>query len=167
MHNSQLAFDPSCPHINHHNFWEYDWTDFHEGAGETIPPNTPLPRHEEVDLCMFVDSNHVGSFWTRSSKTKFMRYMNMPFIDWYSKMQSTIESSVFGAEFVSMKVGVETLHAIQYEFMMMSILIPISSYIHRDNMQVIHNTSKPESSLKKKCNAIAYHAIHESVAMIE
>ena len=32
-------------------------------------------------------------------------------------------------------------------------------------MLVIHNTSKPESTQKKKCNAIAYHAIHESVAM--
>ena len=31
-------------------------------------------------------------------------------------------------------------------------------------MSVIGNTSKPESTLKKKCNAIAYHAIHESVA---
>ena len=32
-------------------------------------------------------------------------------------------------------------------------------------MSVIHNPSKPESALKKWCNAIAYHAIHESVAM--
>ena len=34
-------------------------------------------------------------------------------------------------------------------------------------MSVIHNTSKPKSTLKKKCNAIAYHAIHESMAMEE
>ena len=30
---------------------------------------------------------------------------------------------------------------------------------------VFHNTAKPKSTLKKKCNAIAYHAIHESLAM--
>ena len=34
-------------------------------------------------------------------------------------------------------------------------------------MLVIHNLSKPESPLKKKCNAIAYHAIHMSVTMGE
>ena len=34
-------------------------------------------------------------------------------------------------------------------------------------MLVIHNTSKPESTLKKKCNAIAYQAVTESVAMGE
>ena len=32
-------------------------------------------------------------------------------------------------------------------------------------MSVIHDASKPESTLKKQCNAIAYLAIHESVAM--
>ena len=47
--------------------------------------------------------------------------------------------------------------------------IPLSgpSYIYSDNMLVIHNTSKPESTLKKKCNAIAYHAICKSVTVIE
>ena len=45
--------------------------------------------------------------------------------------------------------------------------IPISGalYVYGDNMWVIHNISKPESTLKKKCQAIAYHAAHESVAM--
>ena len=47
--------------------------------------------------------------------------------------------------------------------------IPISwaSYVYGDNMLVIYNTSKQKSSLKKKCNAIAYIAIHKSVAMGE
>ena len=34
-------------------------------------------------------------------------------------------------------------------------------------MSVIHNTQKPESTLKKKSNPICYHAIRESVAMKE
>ena len=40
-------------------------------------------------------------------------------------------------------------------------------WIYVDIMSVIHNTSKSESTLKKKCNLIAYHSIHESVAMGE
>ena len=31
-------------------------------------------------------------------------------------------------------------------------------YMYGDNISVIPDTSKPESTLKKKCNAIAYHA---------
>ena len=42
-----------------------------------------------------------------------------------------------------------------------------ASYIYGGNMLVIHNTSKQEFKLTKKCNVIAYHTIHESVAVEE
>jgi len=47
--------------------------------------------------------------------------------------------------------------------------VPISgpSYIYGDNMSVIHNTQRPESTLKKKSNSICYHLVQESVAMGE
>ena len=85
----------------------------------------------------------------------------------YSKKQSTITTSVFGAEFVAMEAGVETLHITQYKLRMMDIPMSGASYIYGDNMSVIHNNSKPESALKKMCNAIAYHAVGKSVAMGE
>ena len=61
---------------------------------------------------MFVDSNHAGNKQPRRTKTRFMIFMNISLINWYSKKQSTIETSVFGAEFVAMKVEIEALHAI-------------------------------------------------------
>ncbi len=47
--------------------------------------------------------------------------------------------------------------------------IPLSgpTYIYGDNVSQVTNSSRPESTLKKKCNCICYHAIHESVAMGE
>ena len=41
------------------------------------------------------------------------------------------------------------------------------SHIYGDNMSVIYNTQKPESTLRKKSNSICYHAVRESVAMGE
>ena len=43
--------------------------------------------------------------------------------------------------------------------------VPISgpSLICGDNMSVIYNASKPESTLKKKSNSICCHAVRESV----
>ena len=96
-----------------------------------------------------------------------MIYMNMSLISGCSKKQSTIETSVFGAEFFAMNVRMETLHTIQYKLRMMGIPISGASYVYGDNMSVIHNTSKPDSTLKKKCNAIVYYAIHKSLAMGE
>ncbi len=48
--------------------------------------------------------------------------------------------------------------------------IPLSgpTYVYGDNKsQVTNNSSRPESTLKKKCNSICYQAIRESVAMGE
>ena len=61
---------------------------------------------------MFIESIHAGNKQIRRSRTGFMIYMNTSSFTWYSKKQSTIESSVFGAEFIALKVDVKTLHAI-------------------------------------------------------
>jgi hypothetical protein len=47
--------------------------------------------------------------------------------------------------------------------------VPIDgpTYMFCDIMSVVHNTSAPESILKKKSNSIAYHAVREVVAMGE
>ena len=138
-----------------------------EGAEEDIPTNAPLARGKEVDLCMFVDSNYDGDKWTRRFMTRFMIYLKISLINWYSVKQLTRVTSVFGTEFVAMKVRVETKCAIQYMLKMMGIPRSGALYFYGDNLSVIHNTSKLESALKKKCNVGAYHALHESVAMGE
>ena len=86
-------------------------------------------------------------------------------IAWYSKQQATIETSVFGAEFVAMKTVMDTAWGIRYKLRMMGIPISGPTYFYGDNMSVIHNTQRQESQLRKKANAICYHAIRESVAI--
>ena len=49
----------------------------------------------------------------------------------------------------------------------MGVLLSGPSFIYGDNMSVIHNTQRPESTLKKKSNSICYHAVREAVAMGE
>ena len=43
----------------------------------------------------------------------------------------------------------------------------LTSYVYGDNMSVITNTSKPESTPKKKSNSICYHTVQEDVTMGE
>ena len=72
---------------------------------------------------------------------------------------------MFGAEFVAMKIGMESLRGLRYKLQMMGVPIFGPSLIYGDNMSVIHNTQRTESTLKKKSDSIAYHAVRESVAM--
>ncbi len=49
----------------------------------------------------------------------------------------------------------------------MGIQLTGPSYIFADNEFQVTNSTIPESTLKKKCNSICYHAVQESVAMGE
>jgi hypothetical protein len=89
---------------------------------------------------MMVDSDHAGDELTRRSQTGFLIFLNKLFIYWLSQKQPMIESSVFGAKFVAMKLGLEALRDIQYKLRMMGVPIAGLTYIYGDNMSVIHNT---------------------------
>jgi hypothetical protein len=58
---------------------------------------------------MFVDSDHTGDKKSRRSRTGFVILVNGGIIDWLSKKQSTIETSVFGAQFCALQHGIENL----------------------------------------------------------
>ena len=93
--------------------------------------------------------------------------MNIALVSWHSKKQSTVETSVFGEEFVAKKVAMEVMRGLRYKLRMMGVPLSGPIYIYGDNMSVIHNTQRPESVLRKKSNSICYHAIREYVAMEE
>eukprot|EP00978_Attheya_sp_CCMP212_P005090 scaffold11251_cov50-Attheya_sp.AAC.1 len=108
---------------------------------EAIPTNVPTARGKEVDVHVFCDSDHTGVRLTRRSRTGYLIYLNMSSVAWQSKKQATVESSVFGAEFVVMKVGMEMCHGLRYKLRMMGVPISGPTYIYGDNMSVlIHNT---------------------------
>jgi hypothetical protein len=121
---------------------------------EMIPSDAPVPCGKEVDLRLFVDSYHAGEQFTRRSRTGFVIYMNMAPIVWFSKRHPNVESSVFGAEFVAMKNGIETCHGLRYKLRMMDVTLSGPTYVYGDNMSVVHNTHRPESVLKNKSNSI-------------
>jgi hypothetical protein len=64
-----------------------------------------------------------------------------------------------------MKHGIKMLRGLRYKIHMMGIPLSGPTYIYGDNKSQVTNSSRPELTLKKKCNSICYHAIRESVAM--
>ena len=115
-HNSRLVLDPSYPGIDMSEFNSNDkWEPFYGGVQEAKPLNAPKPLRKEVTLCMFVDSEHAGDKSDRRSRTGYMIFMNMAMINWHTKKQATVEGTVFGAEFVAMKQGVEALIGIRFK----------------------------------------------------
>ena len=156
---------PTYPDIDFDTFNDgAELKTFYGDVTKAIPLNTPEPRGKSLDLRMWVDSDHAGDKMTRQSRTGYFIFLNTALIDWLSKNQVTIESSVFGAEFIAMKTGVEALRGIRYKLRMMGVPLTGPTFIYGDNMYVIYNTSRPESTLNKKSNSICYHAVRKAVA---
>ena len=63
-----------------------------------------------------------------------------------------------------MKTAMEYIRGLRYKLRMMGIPLTGPAYVYGDNMSVIHNTTSPESTLKKKHKSIAYHFVREGVA---
>ena len=59
-HNLQLVLNPSYPEINHSDFPDNDWTSMYGNVMEAIPPNAPAPGGKEVNLQLYVNSDHAG-----------------------------------------------------------------------------------------------------------
>jgi hypothetical protein len=107
-HNARVVFDPTYPSVDMGTFIKTDWRYMYGDVKEMIPSYARVPLGKEVKLCLFVDSDHADQKFTRRSRTGFVIYLNMAPIMWFSKLQSTVEPSVFGADFVEMKNGIET-----------------------------------------------------------
>jgi hypothetical protein len=128
------------------------------------PPNAPEPRGNPVNMYGFCDSDHAGDRVTRRSHTGIILFLNRAPITWFSKKQNTVETSTFGAEFVALRIAVELIKAQRYKLRMMGVPIDGPCTLFCDNEAAVKNSTIPESTLKKKHNAIAYHRVREAVA---
>ena len=141
-----------------------DWSEFYPDAKEELPPNMPKPYGKSVQINLFVDVAHATCLVSRRSTTGIVIFINGTPVKWYSKRQNTIESSTFGSEFVALKIATEMNDSLRYKLRMFGIPIDRPTNAFCDNASVVKNVTRPESTLKKRHNAIDYHKVRESVA---
>jgi hypothetical protein len=150
--------------IKERMFTKYDWQDFYHDVTEAIPGDMPIPRGNPMSTHCFVDASHGSDHANRRSQTGILIFCNKAPIIWFSKRQNTVEASTFGSEFQAMKNAVELAEALRYKLRMFGVPIDGPTNVFCDNEAVYKNTSLPESTLKKKHHAIAYHRCREAVA---
>ena len=125
---------------------------------------TYLPTCLYVVVTCFVDANHVGNLEDQKIQTGVLIFINKAPIHWYSKSQTTVEASTFGAKLCAMKTTVEIIEALRYKSRMFNIPVKGPDNVYYDNKDVTKNTIIPESTLKKKHPSVTYHRCWEAVA---
>ena len=128
---------------------------------EEIDEKLPQPIMDEVSTTIFVDSNHGHDLVTGKSVTGIIVFVGRTPIKYFSKRQSSVQTSTFGAEFVSLKRAVEEAITIRYYLRSMGVSITKPTVVYGDNMSAIRNSIDPSSPLKKKYLALAYHFCRE------
>lgn len=163
-----LYFDPRLPNVDYKNFKtnQEEFRDHYRDAVEEIPHKMPKPRGIGVQISAFVDASHGSNKKTRRSHTGYLIFVNSAPILWYSKKQSTVESSTFSAEMIAMRTCFEAIVHLRYKLRMFGIplLNNAPASVFCDNESCVKNTSQFESTLNKKHVSIAYHYIRWHVA---
>ena len=69
---------------------------------------------EHVTVWLYVDANHAGNLAIRTSHSGILIYVKKVLIKFYIKIQNKVESSIFGSEFVALRINTEMVEALRY-----------------------------------------------------
>ncbi len=113
----------------------------------------------------FVDASHADNKANRRSQTGILVFLNKAPILWFSKRQNTVESSTFGSKMVALKIAVEMIQGLRFKLRSFGVPIEGPADVFCDNEAITNAASKPESTLTKKHNSVAFHKVREATAM--
>ena len=88
-------------------------------------------------------------------------------IYWHSKKQTSVEMSTFGSEMMAMKQAADYIRGFRCKLRMFGIPVEEPSYMYGYNQSVLAGSTRPESTLKKKAQSIAFHFICKGFAADE
>ena len=165
---NDIAFDPAYKHVSNTEemkFRQSEMKSIYTDAEEDLPSNAPQQRGRPIQVNCFLDSDHAANRITRRSHTGILLFCNSAPILWYSKRQTTVESSTFGSESVALLMATDLIVSLRYKLRMLgSMPIDGSAQVFCDNESFWKNATIAESKLRKKHNSICFHRVRECVA---
>lgn len=143
----------------------YDWEQsVYRGAKEEIPDDAPTPLGKPVLMTSFFDANLYHDLITGKSVSGILHMFNKTPIDWYSKLQATVESATFGSEYIAARICTEQVIDLRLTLRYLGVPIKGSTMVFGDNETVINTASTPHAKLQKRHNALSYHKTRSSHA---
>ena len=152
--------DHSSIPVKHYD-WEYTC---YAGAKEAIPRDAPVPLGKRVSFTTYVDANLYHDLISGRSVTGTLHLANKTPIDWFSKLQATVETATFGSEYVAARTATEQIMDLRLTFRYLGVPVHGSTLMFGDNETVVNTASIPHSRLHKRHNALSYHRVREAIA---
>ena len=144
---------------------EYDWFySCYGGAKEEIPDDAPRPLGKRVVTTSYVDANLYHDLISGKSVTGILHFFNKTPIDWYTKLQSTVETATFGSEYIAARTCTEQIIDLRLTLRYLGVPVEGPSYMFGDNETVVNTASAPHGKLHKRHNALAFHKTRWCIA---
>ena len=117
-----MVFNSTTPNVDvEEEFPKEDWSTSmyldEDGSvpSEVILEDAPTPKGKGMMMTLFVNSDHAGDKVTCRSRTGYVVFLQNSPITWFSKKQSSVETSTFGSEFMAMKTATEYIRGLRYK----------------------------------------------------
>ena len=120
----------------------------------------------EAVLTCFSDSDLGGCRVTRRSTGGYCIFLGFGIIDWWAKLQSSVASNVFEAEYMilsDLSKAVLSTRWLLYQTKLPALVTKLSSTIFCDNMAALKLALSAGGTKKSKHIAIRYHVVRELV----
>ena len=144
-----------------HYDWEYS---VYKGAKELIPEDCPPPRGKSARFSSYVDANLLHDLISGKSVTGILHFANKTPIDWFTKLQSTVETATYGSEFSAARTCTDQIIDLRCTFRYLGVPIDGPHMMFGDNESVVNLASLPHSKLHKRHNILSYHRTREAIA---
>jgi hypothetical protein len=141
--------------------WDYSC---YEGAREEIQEDAPRPLGKLVKTTHYVDANLMHDLISGRSVTGIIHLLNKTPVDWFSKLQSTVESATFGSEYVAARTCTDQIVDLRITLRYLGVPIDGPSMMFGDNESVVNTAAIPDAKLHKRHNLLSYHRTREAIA---
>jgi hypothetical protein len=131
---------------------------------EQIQWDAPKPLWKRVVLTTYVVANLNHDLITGRFVTGVLHFVNQTPVLWFTKMQPTVETATYGFKFIAAKLAVEQIMAMRITLRYLGVEVHGATRLFRDNGSVVTSSLIPDSPLRKRHQALAYHYTREAIA---
>jgi len=126
---------------------EYDWFyTCYAGARKGIPEDCPTPCGNSVIATTYVNANLFHDMISGRSVTGILHLLNMTPVDWYSKLQTTVETATFGSEHVAARTTTGQILDLRLTLRYLGVPLDGPSFMFGDNESIVNTASVPHSN---------------------
>ena len=100
---------------------------------EEIPDDVPTPFGKMVRTMTYVDANLLHDVINGHSCTGILHILNPTPMDWFSKQQKLVQTTIFGSEFVAAKQATEQIIDLRLTLRYLGVPIDGPAFMFGDN----------------------------------